>query len=637
MIQREEEEREFKKRKYLLKHNFTLEILLEIAKYFNDPKDYIYLAQTSKYFYEIMLLKDNYLFNYFNDILFENIELKLTNNLPDYLFKLKKLHLNSNDNDYNLLQKFTNVITLLTGCFFGNFLQYLPNLEELLVDDIYNVNENSFTNLKQLKVLSILNNNQLKDEWLKNFNYLTKLEICNNENNNITGSCLQYFKNLKSLQLLKCLKINDELLLNCKQLETLIIPGCNNIFGNCFKELKELKNLDISYCNNIKDNCLNNLNNLKLLKIKNCDNITGNCLQNLQQLQVLNITVKNTIQLKYFQNLINLKELHININIDDEVNNNTSFLTKLINLKYLFLELFNTNSRFIFRDEDFYNLTNLKDLTISTYYNEINTEFTGKCFKYFTKLNSLSCSIKLKLENFKYLPNIKHLDLTLLNEPICFKEFSCLKQLEKLELKDTIKLNLNDLKLFTNLKHIKIISSTINGEFENLPNLTTLDLRNLEIQDKQIMNLENLTTLVISHSGSINGECFLNLKRLQVLQICYCKTFNFKFISNLKQLTQLVIIKSTIKEEDLEGLNNLQFLSFSYCPNINLSTGTFLLNMNKLNHLECDAKNILNKTEMEMLNNEIKKGNNFKQSINNVLNINNDQENNIEVFNFSLI
>ncbi|KAL9644269.1 hypothetical protein ABK040_005730 [Willaertia magna] len=625
MIEREEEEREIKKRKYSLKHYFTEDILFEIIKNLSDPKDYIYLAQTCQYFYETMLLKDNYLFNYFNDILINQIELKLTNDLPNYLFKLKKLRINSYDNDYSILKNFTNVITLMSASFFGNFLQYLPNLEELLVDDLYDVNEDSFTNLKQLKVLSIFNKNQLQDEWLKNLNNLTKLAICN-KNNNIHRKL--------------CLTINNELLSHCKQLETLIVPGCDNIFGSCFKEFKELKNLDVSLCDNIKDDCLNDLNNLVFLQIENCNNITGSCLQNLQQLKILNITVNSSMQLNYLQYLINLKNLHITIE-SDKTNykniKNTSFLTKLINLKYLFIEYFNMNDNideFIFRDEDFYNVKNLKDLTISTWHDEINTfpEFTGKCFKYFTKLKRLSCTIKLELQHFKYLPNIKYLNLAFFEEAMHFKEFSCLKSLEELNLSFVIELNLNNLQLFTNLKQIKITSSTVNGELNNLPNLTTLELWALQIQDKQIMNLDNLTTLKITECHSINGECFLNLGRLQALEVSFCKTINFKYLSNLKQLTELIISEVDVKEEDLIGLNNIQFLCVPYCPYINSSTGTFLLNMNKLNHLEWAGKEILLKTEMEKLKNEIKKGNTFEQSICSALNIkdNQDEENNEE-------
>ncbi|KAL9656785.1 hypothetical protein ABK040_004322 [Willaertia magna] len=157
------EERKIKKRKGLLEYYFTFEILFEITKYFNDPKDYIYFAKTCEYFYEIMLLKENYLFKHFNEILFNKMKLTLTNDLPDYLFKLKKLHICSCSDNYELLKKFTNAITLKTDVISEKYLQYLLNLEELIVDKMYDLNENSFINLQQLKVLSIVFSDELQE------------------------------------------------------------------------------------------------------------------------------------------------------------------------------------------------------------------------------------------------------------------------------------------------------------------------------------------------------------------------------------------------------------------------------------------------------------------------------------------
>ncbi|KAL9656335.1 hypothetical protein ABK040_005102 [Willaertia magna] len=606
-MQEREEERQIKKRKNILKHYFNLEILFEITKYFNDPKDYIYFAETCKYFYETMLIKENYLFKHFNEIVFNNIELILTNDLPEYLFKLKKLHINSYYNDYDILQKFTNLISLKTNNLSGKYLQHLPNLEELMVNNIiYNINENSFTNLKQLKVLTI-NSYFLQDEWLKNLTNLTQLST--REESNLTGDCLQYFKNLTYLKFKNSSEINDEMLLNCKQLKSINVTECDNIYGNCFKELKELKHLSIKYCDNVNDDDLNNLNNLESLKIKDCENIIRTCLQNLKQLQSLTFNINDITQLQYLNHLINLKHLDIEIYLNktnnENINNNTGFLIYLVNLEKLFLE----TRDFIYRDKDFYNLKNLKILKISSTTHNF-PEFTGKRFQYFTKLEKLYCNIEINYLN--YLTNINYLNLKNIHKDIDFNtEFSHLKKLEKLKLYSALKINMNDdlnsLQIFTNLKHLKIQSSTINGNFNNLQNLTTLELQNLKIKDKQIMNLENLTTLTINKCSSITGKCFLNLKQLKNLVIDYCYDINFKYLSNLKKIIDLNVSGSEIEDKDLMELKNLKYLNVSKC--YNLESGIFLLNMNKLLRLCCLDNDILGKIEIDKLKDEIKKGN----------------------------
>ncbi|KAL9656787.1 hypothetical protein ABK040_004324 [Willaertia magna] len=350
------------------------------------------------------------------------------------------------------------------------------------------------------------------------------------------------------------------MLLNCKQLTNIEVFLCDNLFGNCFKELKELKYLSVGYCDNITDNGLTHLNNLESLNIKRCKNITGICLQNLEQLQILTIDVFSGIQLKYLKNLISLKHLDIKININktNEEMKNTSFLCNLINLEFLKIK---SNKDFIFRDEDFYNLKNLKILKISNTKKNV-PEFTGKCFQYFPKLDNVFCNFYFELN---YLTNIKYLNLKHMEKHIYFNEvFSNLKTLEKLKLiskfEITINNDKNDLQLFTNLKHLKIRCSAINGDFNNFPNLTKLELFAVEIKDKQIMNLEKLITLIINNCPSITGECFLNLKHLQDLSIYCCYSINFKYLSNLTSLTNLSVSESEIEDKDLIELNNMKYL-----------------------------------------------------------------------------
>ncbi|KAL9642060.1 hypothetical protein ABK040_004109 [Willaertia magna] len=606
-----EEEKQLKKRKKVLEHYFTLEILFEITKCFSDPKDYVYLAQTCKYFYEVMLMKENYLFKLFNDILFGSVQLKLTSDLPDYFFKLNKLRLCPYGNDYNLLQKFTNLTTLHPINFPGKYLQNLPCLTDLKASDTYDIDENSFTNLKQLKVLSVFFIDELQDEWLKNLNNLKELTIYGCKN--VTGNCLLNFTSLTYLDFRNC-SINDETLLHCKNLTSISVFGCKSILGTCFKEFKELKYLNIGYCN-ITDNSLNNLNNLESLNIKGCKNIIGNCFQNLKQLKTLSIDVRNFQQLNYLNHLINLTNLDITIKINEKIEN-TSFLLKLVNLKCLSFE----SEDFVYRDADFYNLKNLQHLTINSR-DEEAPGFTGRCFQYFTKLETLHCNINFTEKYLYYLTNIKYLCLKYFDECFHFnKKFTNLKRLEKVKLVAVQEIKLKSLQqLFLNIKYLKIYSSEITGDFCNMPNLTKLILKEVTITDKQLMNLQNLKELIITKSSClITGECFLHLKQLQVLNICGCKEIGFKYLSHLKELTDLNVKETKIKDEDLEGLNNMKQLNITYCSD--LVIGTFLLNMNKLRQLEFfDGKQPLDKIEIENLKKEIRNGKTFNDSINIIL------------------
>ncbi|KAL9656784.1 hypothetical protein ABK040_004321 [Willaertia magna] len=374
-------------------------------------------------------------------------------------------------------------------------------LEELIVDNMYDINENTFTNLKQLKILSIFSYNDLKDEWLKNLNNLTELSIPKKAT--FSGNCLQYFKNLRFLHIRNCSNMDDELLLNCKQLTNINVSFCNKIFGNCFKELNELKHLNINYCYNVKEDFLNNLNNLESLNIIECKNIFGHCLQNLQQLQTLNIKVHSVTQLNILIHLKNLKNLHI-VFIKDKNTETTIFLLNLINLEKLYLKSFKD---FIFRDEDFYNLKNLKFLKIVTKKNNLS-KFTGKYTQYCTKLEKISCNVSFEVKYLDYLTNIKFLNLQNIKENIYFnKAFSQFKKLEKLKLSSKFEIIINndptDLQLFTNLKHL------------TLQKLINLNVSELDIEDKDLMELNNIQYLNVTYCPKlVSGTFLLNMNKL---------------------------------------------------------------------------------------------------------------------------
>ncbi|XP_034697606.1 F-box/LRR-repeat protein 4 [Vitis riparia] len=102
---------------------------------------------------------------------------------------------------------------------------------------------------------------------------------------------------LKTLKLLDCYKVGDELVLSlaqfCKNLETLIIGGCRDISDESIKSLAiaacshSLKNLRMDWCLNISDLSLNcifcNCRNLEALDIGCCEEVTDAAFQGLNK------------------------------------------------------------------------------------------------------------------------------------------------------------------------------------------------------------------------------------------------------------------------------------------------------------------------------------------------------------------
>ncbi|KAL9642567.1 hypothetical protein ABK040_011133 [Willaertia magna] len=297
-----------KKRKIELNFCFTTEIIFEIIQYFEDPNDYLNLAQLNKYYYETMLINDSYLFNKFTDILIQFMRIKLSNNLPNYMFKIQKLNITSSNSDFNLLQKFTNLKYFQVEC-----------LTNLLPYDMLEFKGNCFKYLMSLETLSL--NKILFDE--QNIKYLT----------NVVNLTIKYIEEIKinekflNLKNLYKLCITDCLTVNIKEnLQSLRIVKIfeSEVFGNfnCFPNLKEL----ILYHTNVKDKQIMNLDKLQSLEIY--PSITGECLASLTQLKKLD--VQDIKEYKYLSYLKNLTDLSIRCTSIKDQDLNT-----LTNLKYL--------------------------------------------------------------------------------------------------------------------------------------------------------------------------------------------------------------------------------------------------------------------------------------------------------------
>ncbi|KAL9651433.1 hypothetical protein ABK040_001381 [Willaertia magna] len=246
--------------KTLLEHLFTEETLSEIIKYLSYV-DYIHLAQINKYFYDLLLIKDNYLFNQFGDLLkYKLFDLK---NVPDYLFKLKHLCLFEKAN-FHVLENFTNLKSLNSSHIPEQYLIRLTNLEKLYSMAGRYLTKHTLLNLKNLKSLTIGWNKQLNDDWVKDLT------------------------NLKKLCLFQCPNFKGESLLNLNNITKLILSNCD-ISGKYFVNLKQLKVLRLRDCNNLLD--INfELFNLRKLYIQYCPNITLNLLQNLNHTYHTSVT-----------------------------------------------------------------------------------------------------------------------------------------------------------------------------------------------------------------------------------------------------------------------------------------------------------------------------------------------------------
>ncbi|KAL9645796.1 hypothetical protein ABK040_003528 [Willaertia magna] len=562
-----EEERSVKKRKTNSNHCFSLEILFEIVKYLQEPLDYIHLAQTNKHFYEIMLINDNYLFNLFDEMLFNSKSIIFTNKLPNYFFKLKKLYLD-------------NRVCVL--------------------------NKTSLSKLKQLKTLEISYCDEIKNKRLKDLNNLTELKI--NECKKISGECLQNFTQLKTLTFTRNEKINDSQLCHLNNLTKLNVGDAlnRNIYGDCFKYLKQLSSLNISKCENITDDCLVDLNNVMSLNVLFCNKINGSCLQNLKQLQKLSIEITEnnykTFELNLI-NLVNLKYLKIVFSLQQSKTVNTSFLQNLIKLETLKLKSY---YKFKLNETDLNNLQNLKKLNINNKEKSMN----GNCFKYLTKLEKLSIALKIENKYFKYLTNLRKLKLKNVDELNLNNEFTCLQKLYKLKLEVTrlrISENLTNL---SSLQILGISSCNIIGDLYNMPNLKELKLFQTQISDNQLKYLHNLQKLTIYNSRentSLIGECFLHFTKLEFLYLGLCVNIEFKNLSNLK-LSQFFVRDSKITDKDFENFSDLESirsLDISRCNKI--ISGNFLLKMKNLYSLSFEYKH-LNKAEIEKLKEEIEKG-----------------------------
>ncbi|KAL9658015.1 hypothetical protein ABK040_012255 [Willaertia magna] len=480
-----------------------LDILCEISKYFNNIIDYLNLSKINKFCYnnllaitintEIDKIWNNLEFElklsdkisdelYENNDDLENINLKLellSKNIPNYIYNnVRKLNIELNEYTNYLLYKFNKIKYLKVKEFNSKYnFNELPFLKTLIIKNGC-LQKNSLLKLKKLKCLE-LNYNYIQDDFFNELINLTSLKL-NNCNRTFTGNCLQYLKKLKTLHVTGS-KVTDD---------------------------------------NLKQSI-----NLTDLNIECCYEVNGTCLQYLQNLETLNVECcENLISLQNIGKLNNLKTL----NVSNLGGKDKSFLNSLPNLENLFISC-------CYKDEDFYNLKNLKCLTI------YDSQLNGNCLQYLNNLEKLICELNV-FKDLNYLQNIKQLFIDGIQKYLTDKDLQ--------NLKNTISLNLNS------------DNENITGEcLLNMENLITLNSSCKNLEDKYFINLKNLKTLHIGYGGKVTGEYFYNLKSLTDLDICN---------------------NQNIKDEHLISLNNLQYLNIDFC-NIK---GECLLHLNKLKEID---------------------------------------------------
>ncbi|KAL9653391.1 hypothetical protein ABK040_002027 [Willaertia magna] len=506
-----------------MEHFLSVDIPPVIGKYLDDVKDFLYLLQINKFVYHNVLANNENNKIIFDSELFQKKKIVLTKNFPKYLFKIKRLNLKKNGNDFSLLNEFRllkslKIKNLPEDFIFTNML----NLEELYIKNGI-LQLNTLSNLKQLKVLNLDKGCCFTDDCLKELKNLTTLQLFGKVM--IAGECLQNFPNLTFLHS-ECFGNSNALeyivnLQNLTELCVFTIFTSTTFLRKCIN----LKILDINYIREIDENDFYNLKNLQKLTISG-DGLLDNC----------------------FDYLINLEELDCELE-------NIANINRIKNLKRIKIRTVPKS----FVEKDLENFTNIVKFNAPYVYN-ITGKYLGNNLN-LTKLFVMGTQINdkyiLNLNKLKRLSLIKCKNIT----GECLQK-NFMKNLTELRLSET---NVPE-KYLTNFKQLKILyfsCCNITGDYlKNLTTLTKLYVSQTNIRDECLIKLKQLTHLDVSHCKFITGECLLHLNNLQ----------------------HLYINDTNIKEEYLIHLVTLKELCIKNCPNI--INGQFLLKNKKITFID---------------------------------------------------
>ncbi|KAL9655224.1 hypothetical protein ABK040_008999 [Willaertia magna] len=313
-------------------------------------------------------------------------------------------------------------------------------------------------------------------------------------------------------------------------------------FSENYKLIKFFKNLNYLHVILLPPNYVfsKQNNTLQELYIDNSD-IQKTCLQNLNQLKKLSLCHTNIGYDECFKDLTNLTHFTIKWTTFYHKSKVTGkFFQYFKNLQ--FLELHDYEGGF---NEYANELINLKELIISKSYVQVDPNL-------FSKLINLEI-LDISSDNFK---KEKFID---------FKQY--FMKLKSLKLQK-VPCDITD----DDLEGLNLTELTVNncynltGKFlQNMSNLTKLEAKGIQIEDKYLINLKQLQELNITENRTVTGKCLLYLT----------------------QLKRLIIDKTNIEDEYLNELFNLEYLRATDCTNI--ISGKFLFGMKKLNLFVCNG------------------------------------------------
>lgn len=315
-----------------------------------------------------------------------------------------------------------------------------------------------------------------------------------------------------------------------------------------------LTNLCLDYYDNSYDISYNIPINLRILKIKeNCG------INNSHFTKLLNLTQLSTADYSCCIGNINC-------------------LTKLKSLK--------VGEENIITYSGLTGLTNLEKLTIP-FINK-NFDFLNK----FEKLIYLNIDIKLKYVNLLPLTNLQNLrvynfgsallpiSLTklLLYSGENITDLNYLTNLKTLLIYDSESINNDSISNLTNLNTLSIDQTENITNINNLINLTSLDIENINIDSKGFSALTNLTELMyLNTPNTANLNSLTNLMSLNISNSCVIDEC-------ISSLTKLKILKANekcvITNKCFNQFTNLEFLSI--IDNTNMTDMNMLISLKTL-------------------------------------------------------
>ncbi|MBJ2174822.1 leucine-rich repeat domain-containing protein [Aureibaculum sp. A20] len=417
------------------------------------------------------------------------------------------------------------------------------------------------------------------------------------------------FKNLKSLTI----KFQDSLtditpLSNLTNLEKLTVSHCNGIESlKGIYNLKHLKNLNISFCELLtlpkKIKKITQLEHIRIGNLENEKHIKR--IIPLKKLKSLDVYLNYKIP-KAILKLKSLRKVRLSA---DSISDYESF-KYLAQIDTLIFEQTKLDSI----PKSFKYLKNLKYLDLH-YSNNLTDLSNLKYTKQLEYLNLSSCDISEIPETFKEFKELKHLNISDNRKLSDYRSTEVLEHLTKLETLDISYSNISDIRpeilALKNLKSLKIGSVLQNFEgLEQLTNLTHLDLQEnrgtgymLPYEVSQLKKLKYLNLFDNDNLESLAG--IENLSDLEELNLSFCPFESVpKYLIKLKKLKKLNLsFNKKIKRFDYLGkIEHLEELNIGFCNLKELPKEVYALKNLEILHFDYYKDGIDNKVFDDLKN-----------------------------------